>query len=90
MYIYIVLTSTTNMCVFFQEREISELNQHLQYNVECLDRELQNALQVIETQKGQVKVVRDENDLAKIAEQEESIDNLQQVRSMPLENMTTI
>ena len=75
---------------FFQEREISELNQHLQYNVECLDRELQNALQVIETQKGQVKVVRDENDLAKIAEQEESIDNLQQVRSMPLENMTTI
>ena len=78
------------MCVFFQEREISELNQHLQYNVECLDRELQNALQVIETQKGQVKVVRDENDLAKIAEQEESIDNLQQVRSMPLENMTTI
>ena len=76
--------------VFFQEREISELNQHLQYNVECLDRELQNALQVIETQKGQVKVVRDENDLAKIAEQEESIDNLQQVRSMPLENMTTI
>ena len=86
-----VLTSTTNICVlFFQEREISELNQHLQYNVECLDRELQNALQVIETQKGQVKVVRDENDLAKIAEQEESIDNLQQVRSMPLENMTTI
>ena len=78
------------MCFFFQEREISELNQHLQYNVECLDRELQNALQVIETQKGQVKVVRDENDLAKIAEQEESIDNLQQVRSMPLENMTTI
>ena len=77
------------MC-FFQEREISELNQHLQYNVECLDRELQNALQVIETQKGQVKVVRDENDLAKIAEQEESIDNLQQVRSMPLENLTTI
>lgn len=76
--------------MFFQEREISELNQHLQYNVECLDRELQNALQVIETQKGQVKVVRDENDLAKIAEQEESIDNLQQVRSMPLENMTTI
>ena len=69
--------------MFFQEREISELNQHLQYNVECLDRELQNALQVIETQKGQVKVVRDENDLAKIAEQEESIDNLQQVRSMP-------
>ena len=64
--------------MFFQEREISELNQHLQYNVECLDRELQNALQVIETQKGQVKVVRDENDLAKIAEQEESIDNLQQ------------
>jgi len=61
-----------------KEREISELNQHLQYNVECLDRELQNALQVIETQKGQVKVVRDENDLAKIAEQEESIDNLQQ------------
>ena len=51
---------------------------------------MQNALQVIETQKGQVKVVRDENDLAKIAEQEESIDNLQQVRSMPLENMTTI
>ena len=81
----------TTVCVlFFQEREISELNQHLQYNVECLDRELQNALQVIETQKGQVKVVRDENDLAKIAEQEESIDNLQQVRSMPLENMTTI
>ena len=78
------------MFLFFQEREISELNQHLQYNVECLDRELQNALQVIETQKGQVKVVRDENDLAKIAEQEESIDNLQQVRSMPLENMTTI
>ena len=76
--------------MFFQEREISELNQHLQYNVECLDRELQNALQVIETQKGQVKVVRDENDLAKIAEQEESIDNLQQVRGMPLENMTTI
>ena len=76
--------------MFFQEREISELNQHLQYNVECLDRELQNALQVIETQKGQVKVVRDENDLAKIAEQEESIDNLQQVRSMLLENMTTI
>ena len=76
--------------MFFQEREISELNQHLQYNVECLDRELQNALQVIETQKGQVKVVRDESDLAKIAEQEESIDNLQQVRSMPLENMTTI
>ena len=76
--------------MFFQEREISELNQHLQYNVECLDRELQNALQVIETQKGQVKVVRDENDLAKIAEQEESIDNLQQVRSMPSENMTTI
>ena len=76
--------------MFFQEREISELNQHLQYNVECLDRELQNALQVIETQKGQVKVVRDENDLAKIAEQEESIDNLQQVRSMPLENLTTI
>ena len=76
--------------MFFQEREISELNQHLQYNVECLDRELQNALQVIETQKGQVKVVRDENDLAKIAEQEETIDNLQQVRSMPLENMTTI
>ena len=75
--------------MFFQEREISELNQHLQYNVECLDRELQNALQVIETQKGQVKVVRDENDLAKIAEQEESIDNLQQVRGMPLENMTT-
>merc|ERR1719150_754542 len=61
-----------------KEREISELNQHLQYNVECLDRELQNALQVIETQKGQVKVVRDENDLAKIVEQEESIDNLQQ------------
>ena len=75
--------------MFFQEREISELNQHLQYNVECLDRELQNALQVIETQKGQVKVVRDENDLAKIAEQEESIDNLQQVRSMPSKYMTS-
>ena len=58
--------------------------------VECLETELSNALQVIEQQKGQVKVVRDENDLAKIAEQEESIDNLQQVRSMPLENMTTI
>ena len=45
--------------------------------VECLETELSNALQVIEQQKGQVKVVRDENDLAKIAEQEESIKNLQ-------------
>ena len=49
----------------------------MQYRVECLENELQDALQVIEQQKGQVKVVRDENDLAKIAEQEEAINNLQ-------------
>ena len=60
-----------------KEREVIEQNQQLQYRVECLENELQDALQVIEQQKGQVKVVRDENDLAKIAEQEEAINNLQ-------------
>ena len=49
-----------------------------QYRVECLENELIEAKNTIEDQKGQVLVKRSDEDIAKIEEQENVIDNLQQ------------
>ena len=64
--------------VLTRERETTELNQTLQYRVECLENELFEAKATIEDQKGQVVVKRSDEDIAKIEEQESIINNLQQ------------
>ncbi len=57
---------------------MNEFNQQLQYKVECLETDLNTALDTIEEQKGQVVVKRSDEDIAKLAEQEEMIGQLQQ------------
>merc|ERR1719266_679110 len=64
--------------VLAKERDLTEMNQRLQYRVECLEDELSAALDKIEEQKGQVVIQRSDEDIAKIAEQEETISNVQQ------------
>merc|ERR1719189_87934 len=64
--------------VLAKERDLTEMNQRLQYRVECLEDELSAALDKIEEQKGQVVIKRSDEDIAKIAEQEETISNVQQ------------
>ena len=60
------------------ERYLTEQNQRLQYQVECLETELMNAKQIIEDQKDQVVVKRDDEDIAKIEEQEQIIAKVQE------------
>ena len=55
-----------------------DFNEFFQYRVECLENELIEAKNTIEDQKGQVLVKRSDEDIAKIEEQENVIDNLQQ------------
>ena len=55
-----------------------DFNDFFQYRVECLENELIEAKNTIEDQKGQVLVKRSDEDIAKIEEQENVIDNLQQ------------
>ena len=47
--------------VLVKEREMAEAHQELQYRIECLETELQNANEVIEEQKSQVIVRRYDN-----------------------------
>ena len=64
--------------VLARERETTEMNQTLQYRVECLENELIDAKATIEDQKGQVVVKRSDEDIAQIQEQEGMISSLQQ------------
>ena len=64
--------------VLTRERETTEMNQTLQYRVECLESEVAEARDIIEEQQGQVVVKRSDEDIAKIEEQEGVIHNLQQ------------
>ena len=64
--------------VLSKEREATELQQTLQYRVECLERDLTEAKQIIQEQKDQVVIQRSEEDIATIAEQDINIGNLQQ------------
>ena len=64
--------------VLAKERETTEMNQTLQYRVECLENELVDAKATIEHQKGQVVVKRSDEDIALIQEQEGMISSLQQ------------
>ena len=64
--------------VLTRERETTEMNQTLQYRVECLEKEVAEARDIIEEQQGQVVVKRSDEDIAKIEEQESVIHNLQQ------------
>merc|ERR1719483_2055236 len=64
--------------VLAKERDLAEMNQRLQYRVECLEDELSAALDKIEEQKGQVVIQRSDDDIAKIADQEFAISNVQQ------------
>ena len=64
--------------VLARERETTEMNQTLQYRVECLENELIDAKATIEDQKGQVVVKRSDEDIAQIQEQEGMINSLQQ------------
>merc|ERR1719361_1881674 len=59
-----------------REKEAMEIQQRLQYRIECLETELDNANRVIEEQSAQVVVQRDPEDVALIEEQEQAITKL--------------
>ena len=61
-----------------REREAAETQQQYAYKVECLERELANANQIIEEQAASVKTERDPEDVAQIEDQSLAISKLRE------------